>query len=63
MLKIVYLILFKFIKYAGDPPKYNCTFPAMIADWREKWYQTTAGQTDKMFPFGFVQVHIYLNNA
>ena len=36
---------------------YNCTFPAMIADWRLKWGQSTMGQTRPDFPFGFVQVH------
>ena len=35
---------------------YNCTFPAMIDDWREKWHTFTIGQTDPMFGFGFVQV-------
>ena len=28
----------------------------MINDWRDKWHQGTGGQTDPMFPFGFVQV-------
>jgi sialate O-acetylesterase len=35
---------------------YNCTFPAMILDWRQKWFVATQGQTDLMFPFGFVQI-------
>ena len=35
---------------------YNCTFPAMIADWREKWHAGTQQGTDAQFPFGFVQV-------
>ena len=35
---------------------YNCTFPAMIDDWRAKWYVSTQHNTDPMFPFGFVQV-------
>ena len=34
---------------------YNCTFPAMIADWRRKW-SASAG-TDAQFPFGFVQLN------
>ena len=35
---------------------YVCTFPAMIDDWRAKWYEGTHKNTDKNFPFGFVQV-------
>ncbi|XP_006811394.1 sialate O-acetylesterase-like [Saccoglossus kowalevskii] len=35
---------------------YSCTFPAMIADWRNKFYIGTGGTTDKLFPFGFVQL-------
>ena len=41
--------------------QYACTFPAMITDWREKWHQNTGGQTDPMFPFGFVQVCFVLH--
>ena len=37
---------------------YNCTFPAMIDDWRDKWHTSTIEQTDPMFGFGFVQVAI-----
>jgi sialate O-acetylesterase len=35
---------------------YNCTFPAMIDDWRIKWHEGTDGNTDSEFPFGFVQL-------
>ena len=35
---------------------YNCTFPTMIDDWREKWHTSSMGQTDPLFGFGFVQV-------
>lgn len=35
---------------------YNCTFPAMIDDWRAKWNVQTGGETDPTFPFGFVQL-------
>ena len=35
---------------------YNCTFPAMIDDWRAKWYESTQTHTGNDFPFGFVQV-------
>lgn len=41
---------------ANAPNTYNCTFPAMIDDWRQKWYDGTDGFTDPQFPFGFVQV-------
>ena len=40
---------------------YNCTFPAMIDDWREKWHTFTIGQTDPMFGFGFVQVKFFMS--
>ena len=39
-----------------DMDIYNCTFPAMITDWRLKWGEGTMGQTRPDFPFGFVQV-------
>lgn len=35
---------------------YNCTFPAMIEDWRRTWHQKTKGRTNEQFPFGFMQV-------
>lgn len=37
---------------------YNCTFPAMIDDWRLSFHQGSAGQTSAVFPFGFVQVSL-----
>ena len=43
--------------YVDAPETYHCTFPAMIDDWREKWYAATMQQTDELFGFGFVQVH------
>lgn len=36
--------------------KYNCSFPAMIDDWRMAFHQASGGQTEDDFPFGFVQV-------
>ena len=39
---------------------YNCTFPAMIADWRTKFNQGSDGQTDAQFPFGFVQACVHI---
>lgn len=35
---------------------YNCTFPALIEDWRETFHEGSDGQTEQNFPFGFVQV-------
>lgn len=35
---------------------YNCTFPAMVADWRQNFYQGSGGHNERIFPFGFVQV-------
>ena len=35
---------------------YNCTFPAMIDDWRKKFHDH--GESSQLFPFGFVQVKI-----
>ena len=39
---------------------YNCTFPAMINDWRKEWFSGTYGATNLRFPFGFVQVRNYV---
>ena len=36
---------------AGHPNTYNCTFPAMIDDWRAKWFEGTNKATNEMFPF------------
>ena len=41
---------------AHSPDKYNCTFPAMVRDWRRKWSLGTSGHIEKEFLFGFVQV-------
>ena len=35
---------------------YDCTFPAMIRTWRQRWHEATAGDTDENFPFGFIQL-------
>jgi len=35
---------------------YNCTFPSMITDWRQKWFLGSMEQTDLTFPFGFIQI-------
>lgn len=42
---------------------YNCSFPAMVDDWRAKWYSSTRGNTDPVFPFGFVQVRMIANGS
>ncbi|XP_021107566.1 sialate O-acetylesterase isoform X1 [Heterocephalus glaber] len=34
---------------------YNCTFPALIEDWRQTFHCGSQGQTERFFPFGFVQ--------
>ena len=44
---------------AAKATKYNCTFPAMIAAWRNAWSVGTAGQTDPQFAFGFVQLSVW----
>ncbi|XP_053449073.1 sialate O-acetylesterase isoform X2 [Nycticebus coucang] len=35
---------------------YNCTFPALIEDWRHTFHLGSQGQTQLFFPFGFVQL-------
>ncbi|XP_018424106.1 PREDICTED: sialate O-acetylesterase [Nanorana parkeri] len=38
---------------------YNCTFPALISDWRRSFHEGSLGQTDPTFPFGFVQLSTF----
>ncbi|XP_054986333.1 sialate O-acetylesterase [Sorex araneus] len=40
---------------------YNCTFPELIDDWRQTFHQGSQGQTQRFFPFGFVQLSSYLS--
>lgn len=40
----------------GNAVKYNCSFPALIADWRAVWRNATSGQTGDELAFGFVQL-------
>jgi len=40
---------------------YNCTFPALIEDWRQTFHRGSRGQTERFFPFGFVQLSSYLS--
>ncbi|XP_053125723.1 sialate O-acetylesterase isoform X2 [Hemicordylus capensis] len=35
---------------------YNCTFPALIEDWRKAFFEGSHGETEQDFPFGFVQI-------
>ncbi|XP_022616948.1 sialate O-acetylesterase [Seriola dumerili] len=43
--------------------KYNCSFPAMIDDWRMAFHQGSEGQTAIDFPFGFVQLSTYKKDS
>uniref|UniRef100_A0A672ITK3 Sialate O-acetylesterase-like n=1 Tax=Salarias fasciatus TaxID=181472 RepID=A0A672ITK3_SALFA len=45
------------------PNQYNCSFPAMIDDWRMAFHQGSGGQTDPDFPFGFVQLSTCTKNS
>ncbi|XP_059786127.1 sialate O-acetylesterase [Balaenoptera ricei] len=42
---------------------YNCTFPALVEDWRQTFHDGSQGQTERFFPFGFVQLSSYLSGA
>ncbi|XP_007950328.1 sialate O-acetylesterase [Orycteropus afer afer] len=42
---------------------YNCTFPALIEDWRQTFHYGSQGQTERFFPFGFVQLSSYLSKT
>ncbi|NXL54477.1 SIAE acetylesterase, partial [Podilymbus podiceps] len=39
--------------------RYNCTFPTLIADWRQAFHAGSSGQTEPLLPFGFVQLSTY----
>lgn len=41
----------------ADGRQYNCSFQAMITDWRAKWAAGTGGTTDPAFPFGWAQLN------
>ncbi|KAK9520604.1 hypothetical protein VZT92_020477 [Zoarces viviparus] len=43
--------------------QYNCSFPAMIDDWRMAFHQGSGGQTALDFPFGFVQLSTYIKGS
>eukprot|EP00947_MAST-08B_sp_MAST-8B-sp1_P001432 g1432.t1 len=40
-----------------DGRQYQCSFRAMIDDWRSKWAFGTGGATDPDFPFGWAQLN------
>ncbi|XP_054448634.1 sialate O-acetylesterase [Pteronotus mesoamericanus] len=46
-----------------DRDLYNCTFPALIEDWRQTFHRGSQGQTERLFPFGFVQLSSVLPGA
>ncbi|NXF93581.1 SIAE acetylesterase, partial [Eubucco bourcierii] len=39
--------------------RYSCSFPALIADWRRTAHAASAGQSQPLLPFGFVQLSTY----
>ncbi|KAL4233525.1 hypothetical protein ACF0H5_008206 [Mactra antiquata] len=41
---------------APSAGSYTCLFTNMIEDWRTKFHEASQGQTDRQFPFGFVQL-------
>eukprot|EP00037_Helgoeca_nana_P020360 m.201736 g.201736 ORF g.201736 m.201736 type:complete len:298 (+) comp25237_c0_seq1:50-943(+) len=41
----------------ADGRLYNCSFQAMIKDWRAKWTQGTSGNTEPEFAFGWAQLN------
>ncbi|NXP00641.1 SIAE acetylesterase, partial [Certhia brachydactyla] len=43
--------------------QYNCTFPALIADWRQAFHTGSVGQTEPLLPFGFVQLSTYRHQS
>ena len=47
----------------GQYDGYNCTFPQMIQDWRNKWFEFSGRRTNQSFPFGFVQLNSIGNAA
>ncbi|XP_005069293.1 sialate O-acetylesterase isoform X1 [Mesocricetus auratus] len=40
---------------------YSCMFPALIDDWRQTFHYGSQGQTERFFPFGFVQLSSYVS--
>ncbi len=56
------LSIYGIVWYQGESNRdknlhlYNCTFPSLVNDWRNKWFIGTEGSTNSNFPFGFVQL-------
>eukprot|EP01050_Picozoa_sp_SAG11_P009334 SAG11_NODE_869_length_6814_cov_3.266865_2_plen_1291_part_00 len=44
-----------------ETKNYACAFPALIKSWRRHWHMMTGGHTDRLFPFGFVQLSTWSN--
>ncbi|CAM4666249.1 unnamed protein product [Lepidochelys olivacea] len=42
-----------------NPDLYNCTFPALLTDWRKAFHAGSDGQTQPLLPFGFVQLSTF----
>jgi hypothetical protein len=40
-----------------DGRQYNCSFPALIQDWRAKFHKYTDGAAAADFPFGWAQLN------
>ncbi|XP_064594989.1 sialate O-acetylesterase-like [Liolophura sinensis] len=61
MAPLVNMTIYGAIWYQGetnarDPSAYKCLFPAMIKSWRQTFHEGSGGETDAIFPFGFVQI-------
>ena len=39
--------------------KYNCSLPALVGDWRDKW----RASSDPTFPFGIIQLGTDVDNG
>lgn len=60
------MVIYGIIWYQGESNsgrftnQYACAFERLIYYWRQTWNQRTNGLTNPEFPFGFVQVILYL---
>ena len=59
------IVIYGSIWYQGESNSgdsaYACKFAKMIEYWRQIWSTRTNGLTDPQFPFGFVQVSVFLS--
>ncbi|NXN10693.1 SIAE acetylesterase, partial [Indicator maculatus] len=59
------MVLHGFAWYQGEAnaflhrEQYSCSFPALITDWRRAAHAASAGQSQPLLPFGFVQLSTY----